>query len=93
MVFRVANPGPPIPPADQARLFERFARGPSARPGGLGLGLPIARAFTRMLGGDLRLESSDATGTVFTISLPAAPASPPAPSSPAFPAPSAPPAP
>lgn len=69
-VLRVANAGPPIPPEEQGVLFDRFARGTQAKPGGLGLGLPIARQFVHMLGGDLRLESSDARGTVFTITLP-----------------------
>ncbi|MFO7770604.1 MAG: ATP-binding protein, partial [Roseovarius gahaiensis] len=38
--------------------------------GGTGLGLTIAQELIRGHGGELALERSDETGTVFTISLP-----------------------
>jgi heavy metal sensor kinase len=71
--IRVADTGPGIAPADQTRIFERFFRGDRARPhdaGGAGLGLPIARWIAEVHGGELRLEHSDATGTVFVAILP-----------------------
>jgi heavy metal sensor kinase len=71
--IRVADTGSGIAPADQSRIFERFFRGDRARPqdaGGAGLGLPIARWITEVHGGELRLEHSDATGTVFVAVLP-----------------------
>jgi heavy metal sensor kinase len=71
--IRVADTGSGIAPADQSRIFERFFRGDRARPqdaGGAGLGLPIARWITEVHGGELRLEHSDASGTVFVAVLP-----------------------
>jgi heavy metal sensor kinase len=71
--IRVADTGPGIAPADQGRIFERFFRGDRARPqdaGGAGLGLPIARWIAEVHGGELRLEHSDAHGTVFLAVLP-----------------------
>jgi two-component system OmpR family sensor kinase len=71
--IRVTDTGPGIPRTDQPRIFERFFRGDRARPqdaGGAGLGLPIARWIAEVHGGELRLEHSDATGTVFLAILP-----------------------
>jgi heavy metal sensor kinase len=71
--IRVADTGPGIAPADQTRIFERFFRGDRARPhdaGGAGLGLPIARWIAEVHGGELRLDHSDAAGTVFVAVLP-----------------------
>jgi signal transduction histidine kinase len=71
--IRVTDTGSGIPRTDQPRIFERFFRGDRARPhdaGGAGLGLPIARWIAEVHGGDLRLEHSDATGTVFLAILP-----------------------
>jgi len=71
--IRVADTGTGIAPADQSRIFERFFRGDRARPqdaGGAGLGLPIARWIAEVHGGELRLEHSDADGTVFAAVLP-----------------------
>ena len=71
--IRVADTGPGIESADQSRIFERFFRGDRARPqdaGGAGLGLPIARWIAEVHGGELRLEHSDSTGTVFLAILP-----------------------
>ena len=49
--------------AAQAHLFEAFSG--STRPGGTGLGLPIAREIMRAHGGDLVLAQTGADGTVF----------------------------
>jgi len=70
--IRVSDTGPGIPPEDQSRIFERFFRGDRARPqnGGAGLGLPIARWIAEIHGGELRLEHSDAGGSVFVAELP-----------------------
>jgi heavy metal sensor kinase len=70
----VANTGPGIPPADQARIFERFFRSERARSksaDGLGLGLSLAREILRAHGGDLTLQESRPGWTVFTATLPA----------------------
>ena len=71
--IRVTDTGAGIAPADQGRIFERFFRGDRARPqnaGGAGLGLPIARWIAEVHGGELRLEHSDANGSVFVAVLP-----------------------
>jgi heavy metal sensor kinase len=71
--IRVTDTGVGISPADQERIFERFFRGDRARPqnaGGAGLGLPIARWIAEVHGGELRLEHSDAEGSVFVATLP-----------------------
>ena len=72
-VLTVSNAGAPIPPADQARVFERFFRASSVRGSeveGAGLGLSLAREMARAHGGDLLLVRSDARGTAFALSLP-----------------------
>jgi two-component system heavy metal sensor histidine kinase CusS len=71
---RIANTGPPIPPADRDRIFERFYRADPARSGrveGSGLGLSLAREIIRAHGGDLCLETSDPQLTRFAVKLPA----------------------
>ncbi len=70
--FAVSDHGPGIPDAERNRLFERFARGTLARPGGMGLGLSIARHFIEALGGSLELESGAGDGSTFRIRLPSA---------------------
>ncbi|MDB5562729.1 MAG: his Kinase domain protein, partial [Hyphomicrobiales bacterium] len=45
VVVTVADSGPGIPEADQARVFDRFFRLPSTRSDGSGLGLSIARVI------------------------------------------------
>lgn len=49
----VDDEGDGLPPGDVERLFQPFS---SERARGLGLGLPLARAAARSLGGDLTLE-------------------------------------
>ena len=65
----IADDGPGLPPKALENLFVPFKG--SARAGGTGLGLAIARELMRVQGGDLRLERTDAKGTIFVIDLPA----------------------
>jgi two-component system sensor histidine kinase FlrB len=69
VVFRVADSGRGIEPAQQARLFEPFF---TTRAEGTGLGLAIARGVARGHGGDIALESTPGKGSVFILSLPLA---------------------
>lgn len=65
----VGDDGPGLPPKARENLFRPFAG--SARPGGTGLGLAVAREVMRAHGGDIVLQRSDAAGTVFRLRLPA----------------------
>ncbi len=70
-LFRVENAGSVIAPEDLPHIFERFYRGDKARTGhkGYGLGLPIIKQMTELLGGEITVESSQENGTVFTVLL------------------------
>ena len=65
----VRNAGSVIAPEDLPHIFERFYRGDKARSaqGGHGLGLPILKQIVDLLGAEMRVESSEETGTVFTV--------------------------
>ncbi|MFZ6005144.1 MAG: sensor histidine kinase [Actinomycetota bacterium] len=57
------------------RLFDRFARADSSKPGGSGLGLSITRGLARANGGDAYYERVEERCT-FGIRLPASPQKP-----------------
>ncbi|RKT43086.1 heavy metal sensor histidine kinase [Thiocapsa rosea] len=74
----VENPGPPIPPEQAARLFERFYRADASRGrrgdtagSGTGLGLAIVKSIVEAHGGAVE-ASSRAGWTRFTVMLPVA---------------------
>jgi signal transduction histidine kinase len=69
----VSDDGPGVPPADQERVFQRFTRlddARSARDGGAGLGLAIARDIAERHGGTLTLDPGR-PGARFVLTLPA----------------------
>ncbi|MEU3981459.1 HAMP domain-containing sensor histidine kinase [Streptomyces sp. NPDC026672] len=69
----VEDDGPGIPSALLPHVFERFARGDSARSratGSTGLGLAIVRAVASAHGGAVTVDSGPGR-TVFTVRLPA----------------------
>ncbi|MDQ3982012.1 MAG: ATP-binding protein, partial [Actinomycetota bacterium] len=73
VVMSVADGGPGIPPDEQARIFDRFYQidqSSTRAAGGTGLGLYICRKLAEAIGGDVRLESSDADGSVFALWIP-----------------------
>ena len=71
----VTDTGVGIAGADLSRVFEPYY---TSKPGGSGLGLPIARKLIEDLGGSIRLRSRVGHGTTVTVRLPrAAPALPP----------------
>ncbi len=74
----VEDSGPPIPDADVAAVFGRFARGRGAGEGS-GLGLAIASELAERMGGRLVLEQGDGR-KAFRLDLAADAVNPPPPS-------------
>ena len=70
--FWVRDTGEGIRPADQQRVFARFARGPHRRSDGSGLGLAIASAVADAHGGQIELVSQLGKGATFHLILPMA---------------------
>ena len=68
----VADNGPGLPPGDPELLFEKFQRGRSeSNIVGVGLGLAICRAATRLHGADIQAMDNVGGGARFEITLPA----------------------
>ncbi len=70
LALTVADDGPGLPAGLGERLFEKFARGDSAKAGGLGLGLSLVRGFIQAQGGQVIAAARPGGGAVFTIYLP-----------------------
>ncbi|MBQ1023448.1 cell wall metabolism sensor histidine kinase WalK [Micromonospora sp. C95] len=72
----VADEGPGIAEADQARVFDRFWRGEAGRGGSgdrrTGLGLAIVRQIVESHGGQVAVFSRPGAGSTFVLWLPAA---------------------
>ena len=70
--IRVIDDGPGIPEEMQEQVFEPFFRVDKSRSrafGGVGLGLALAQQIASLHGGNLTVEKSDKTGTVFLCKL------------------------
>jgi signal transduction histidine kinase len=72
--IRVRDSGVGIPRSQRESIFEPYVHAPgdAALPGSLGLGLPVSRTLSRLMGGDL-VYRHDGT-SVFELTLPAEPA-------------------
>ncbi|PLY42212.1 hypothetical protein CSZ94_12025 [Janthinobacterium sp. ROICE36] len=70
LAFAVRDTGSGIAEADLERIFEPFVQADSAvAQAGTGLGLTISREFVRLMGGELRVDSTLGAGSVFRFDL------------------------
>jgi two-component system, OmpR family, sensor histidine kinase KdpD len=75
VILAVVDHGHGVPDEQKERIFEPFTRVGDRFPGGVGLGLAVARGFAEAMGG--RIEAGDTPGGGLTVAirLPAAAAS------------------
>ena len=67
VVIEVADDGPGVPEAIATRVFEPLV---TARPGGTGLGLALARRIAKAQGGSIELLRGGPIGATFRIEIP-----------------------
>jgi signal transduction histidine kinase/CheY-like chemotaxis protein/purine-cytosine permease-like protein len=70
--FEVEDSGPGILEEEMERIFEPFSRGSAghgADSAGTGLGLPISKLLTELMGGELTVRSTVGSGSTFTVRL------------------------
>jgi two-component system sensor histidine kinase KdpD len=70
VILTVADRGPGLSANELERVFDLFHRGPEAKPGGTGLGLPIVKGFVEAQGGRVTAANRAGGGAEFSIHLP-----------------------
>jgi signal transduction histidine kinase len=68
----VRDTGSGIAPEDQARIFDEFTRLEGGSPGGLGIGLTIAKKLATLLNHDMEVRSAPGEGAAFILRAPSA---------------------
>lgn len=68
--FAVVDSGPGIKPGEEQKIFEKFYRIPGTPPGGIGLGLSVAKRLVEAHGGNMKASNQIGGGARFTITLP-----------------------
>ncbi|MGI4800423.1 MAG: MHYT domain-containing protein [Janthinobacterium lividum] len=74
VVFDVTDTGIGMTDEQKSRLFERFTQADASttrRFGGTGLGLALTKAYVSLVGGTIRVRSTEGVGSTFTLRLPA----------------------
>ena len=71
VLIAVADSGVGIPPESLDRIFQEFVMLDAGREG-TGLGLPVSRKLTQLMGGEITVVSEVGLGTTFTVRLPRA---------------------
>jgi two-component system OmpR family sensor kinase/two-component system sensor histidine kinase QseC len=71
-VLEVTDTGPGIPPAERARVFDRFYRRAAVQESGTGLGLAIVKAIAERHGARVALDEAPGGGLKVTVDLPRA---------------------
>jgi len=69
LIINVTDHGSGIPPEFQKRIFQKFARSHSEKPG-TGLGLNITKTMVEKMGGRIWFVSEEGEGTSFFIAFP-----------------------
>ena len=70
LVISVADRGAGLEPGQETKVFQKFYRGSRTRPGGIGLGLSIARQLVEANGGQIVAQNRHGGGAVFSMRLP-----------------------
>lgn len=73
LVFEVIDTGIGMSQVQVDKLFNRFEQADSTTTrnfGGTGLGLPIAKKLTNLMGGEITVTSKENIGSTFTVALP-----------------------
>ena len=72
VVVRIADRGPGVSEAARERMFEPFQRLGDATPGGLGLGLAVARGLADAVGATLVADDTPGGGLTMLLTVPRA---------------------
>lgn len=69
--FEIEDTGKGMTQQELEKIFEAFVQGKAGRYSqtGTGLGLSISQGFVQLMGGDIHVQSSPASGTTFSFSI------------------------